>query len=108
MHKPTFFLVFLILFPVLYLCSQSSYTISGRVVDSKTSEPLAFVHIVINQSNYGGTTDIDGKFRFRYFQPIRSLRLSYVGYDQLVYPIGSKTQNLVIYLERKEIELQEV
>ncbi|NQV02262.1 MAG: carboxypeptidase-like regulatory domain-containing protein [Bacteroidia bacterium] len=81
---------------------------SGRILDSKTKEPLAFVNIVINHSNYGGTTDIDGKFRFRYSQPIRSLKLSYVGYDQRNYPIESMMQNLVIYLERKEIELQEV
>ncbi|MFH1937612.1 MAG: carboxypeptidase-like regulatory domain-containing protein, partial [Bacteroidota bacterium] len=101
------FYLLLFVFP-LGLFSQDTFVVSGRVFDSKTKEPLAFVNIVINQSNYGGTSDIDGKFRFSYSQPIRSLKFSYVGYDQLLCPVGQKTQNLIIYLERKEIELQEV
>jgi len=108
MHKRFFLLVFLILFPFIHLFSQSSYIVSGRVLDAKTRVPLAFVHIVINESNYGGTTDIDGKFSFSYPVPINSLKLSYVGYEQKVYPVESKTKNLTIYLQQKEIELQEV
>jgi hypothetical protein len=88
--------------------AQEGWSVSGKVLDSRTKEPLAFVNIVINQSNYGGTTDIDGKFRFRYGQPVRSLRFTYVGYDPLDYPVGSRTENLVITLCRKEIELKEV
>jgi len=106
---------FRIVFLYLFLCfsyspliSQNDFTVSGRVLDSKTREPLAFVNIVINESNYGGTTDIDGKFRFRYSRPIQSLALSYVGYYKKVVPLGKNVQNLMIYLERREIELQEV
>ncbi|MCX6243520.1 MAG: DUF5686 family protein [Bacteroidetes bacterium] len=88
--------------------SQEAYTVSGKVIDSKTRGPLAFVNIVINNSQYGGTTDIDGKFRLRYSKPIQKLQLSYVGYVPLTYPISNKTDNLVITLTRTEIELTEV
>jgi len=102
------FIVFFLLVTLAEIFPQTSNTVSGRVLDSKTKESLAFVNIVINQSNSGGTTDIDGRFRFTYREPIHSLKLSYVGYESQLLPVGSKTKDLVIYLERKEIELQEV
>jgi hypothetical protein len=87
---------------------QDIYYVSGKVIDNKTKEPLAFVNIVINNSQYGGTTDIDGKFKLRNSFPIKKLQLSYVGYLPLSYPVGNKTENLLIQLTRTEIELSEV
>lgn len=84
------------------------YKVSGTVTDSKTREPLAFVNIRIVGSDYGGTTDIDGHFRLFSNTPIRSLRLSYVGYESLTYAIGQKTDRITIPLTKKEIELSEV
>ncbi|MFC2102758.1 carboxypeptidase-like regulatory domain-containing protein, partial [Bacteroidota bacterium] len=103
-----YFIVLFLLFSFTEVFPQATTSINGKVLDSKTKEPLAFVNIVINQSTFGGTTDIDGKFRFNYAEPITSLKLSYVGYESLIYQVGSKSQNVVIYLVRKEIELQEV
>lgn len=90
------------------LVNAQDYRITGTVVDSKTREPLAFVNIVINSGNLGGTTDIDGRFRLRSNQRIRTLKLSYVGYEPQVVTIGQKTENLVIPMVQKEIELSEV
>ena len=88
--------------------SQDSYIITGRIIDSKTKESLAFVNIVINNSNTGGTTDIDGKFSLRSSKPVQSIRLSYVGYEPRIVIISNQTRNLVIQLTQKEIDLQEV
>ena len=88
--------------------SQDTFTISGRVTDSKTKESLAFVNIVINNSNTGGTTDIDGKFSLRSSKPVQSIRLSYVGYEPRIVMISNQTRNLVIQMTQKEIDLQEV
>jgi len=66
------FLLFLV-FVSLVSFSQDTYYVSGKVTDSKTKEPLAFVNIVINNSQYGGTTDIDGKFRLRSARPVQKL-----------------------------------
>jgi hypothetical protein len=87
---------------------QDIYYVSGKVTDSKTKEPLAFVNIVINNSQFGGTTDIDGKFRLHSSAQVRKLQLSYVGYIPLSYPVGNKTENLSIQLAPTEIELSEV
>jgi len=102
-----FFLLCLILASLIG-SGQDTYYISGKVTDSKTKEPLAFVNIVINNSQYGGTTDIDGKFRLHNARPVSKLSLSYVGYLPLTYIVGNKTENLSIQLIRTEIELSEV
>lgn len=101
------FILYLILASVAG-SGQDIYYVSGKVTDSKTREPLAFVNIVINNSQYGGTTDIDGKFRLRSLQPVQKLHLSYVGYVPLAFPVGNRTENLSIQMTQTEIELKEV
>jgi len=99
----------LLLLVVLPVASFAQiFHVSGTVVDSKSHEPLAFVNIVIEGGHAGGTTDIDGHFRLHDSRKITNLRLSYVGYESLMYPVGTKTENLVIFLKRKQIELTEV
>jgi len=88
--------------------SQDAYTVTGRVIDSRTRESLAFVNIVINNSNIGGTTDIDGKFNLRSSKPVETIRLSYVGYESREVTIGSRTRDLLIQMSQKDIDLQEV
>lgn len=100
-------LTVLLLNPVITF-SQELYEVSGRVSDSKSKIPLAFVNIVINNSNTGGTSDIDGKFRIRSGKPVRTLRLSYVGYEPVTITVGNRTSNLLILMTAKEIDLREV
>ncbi len=104
---PALISVFLLFF-VFPGQSQDLYYISGRIVDSKTHVPLAFVNIVINGGRNGGTTDIDGKFRLRSKEKIRMLECSYLGYQTLTYQVANKTTNLLIELDQKDIDLREV
>ncbi len=108
MMKYALFFFFLVLIFPRESQSQGNFRISGMVIDSKTKEPLPFVNILINKGEHGGTTDIDGKFHLKSPEPIRSLRLSYVGYEVNHFPIGNKTANLVIQMVSKEIDLSEV
>ncbi|HTX88105.1 MAG TPA: DUF5686 family protein [Bacteroidales bacterium] len=91
------------------LLPQEPSRISGKVLDSRTHVPLAFVNIIINHNpRAGGTTDIDGKFRLSYPERIRTLSLSYVGYDNYEYACSAQTDHIVILMVQKEIELKEV
>jgi len=99
---------FITIFSSLDVAGQNLYNVSGKVTDSKTKEPLAFVNIVINNSQNGGTTDIDGKFNLQSDVPIRKLQLSYVGYIPLSFPVTTRTLNLAIQLTPTEIDLSEV
>ncbi len=87
--------------------SAQAYSVKGRVIDAESRVPLPFVNIVINQSNKGGTTDIDGRFSFRSSEKIEFLQLSYVGYEKQVYTVPQDHEELIILLEKVEYELPE-
>ncbi|TKG96560.1 carboxypeptidase-like regulatory domain-containing protein [Puteibacter caeruleilacunae] len=84
--------------------------LEGRVVDSKTNEPLKYVSIGIIDSNYGTITDSDGNFRFKAKSEATSVvRISMIGYD----PQKFTTQELLdiegdIKLNASVVELPEV
>ncbi len=109
MHNRFFSIIFVFLAFSANCFSQQPFFVTGRVIDSKTRESLAFVNIVINNSNSkGGTTDIDGKFNLRSDQPVKTIRLSYVGYEPLTINPVTQTKGLIILMTQKEIDLQEV
>jgi hypothetical protein len=84
------------------------YNISGRIFDAQTGQPLAFVNIVINQSNIGGVSDIDGHFKLLANEPIRLLRFTFVGYAEQLYQVTEPETKPVILLERSAVDLPEV
>jgi hypothetical protein len=55
------FLLFFLL--PIYLFGQ--HQITGKVIDKKTKEPLAFVNIVIADERLGTSTNIDGHFKVK-------------------------------------------
>ncbi len=85
-----------------------NFAVSGKVFDSESGQPLAFVNIITNNSNIGTATDIDGKFKIYSNQEIGFLRLSYVGYEPLTFYLHGKNNNVEIRLNKTSVELEEV
>ena len=107
MNKKTLLWCFIFFLPYHFIYCQSQ--ISGIVIDEK-KEPLAFVNILINENyNNGVATDINGKFNINTDEKIKTLTLTYVGYEKLVYSITEKTnfQNLQLQLQTSSNELRE-
>lgn len=100
------FLLVLLLSPFALISQE--YAITGRVNDSLTREPLAFVNIVINDGRYGGITDIDGRFTLTSAVPVKVLGFSYVGYRPFRAEVQPGAHNIRIFLTRNETELSEV
>ncbi|MBC34486.1 MAG: hypothetical protein CL663_00365 [Bacteroidetes bacterium] len=97
-----------VLFILFALSSVAQiYELKGKVIDSETKEPLAFVNIKINDGKYGGTTDIDGKFNLRSDQKIHLLSFSYIGYEPFAYPVLND-RDVEIKLKSRSVELDEV
>lgn len=84
------------------------YTISGQVFDSETRQALAFVNIVVNQSNIGGVSDIDGRFSLSSKEPVEFLRFSYVGYSQQIYYVEDPEFEPKIMMKRITVSLPEI
>lgn len=103
------FLAFLLAFFSLHTSAQQVYTVSGKVIDAETKEPLAFVNIIQPGTRSGISTDIDGKFTLQTGRPVETLELTYVGYYPLDFTLtDNKRNNLVISLQRKTYDLNEV
>ncbi|HLO89540.1 MAG TPA: DUF5686 family protein [Lentimicrobium sp.] len=97
----------LILVSLALFTSAQNYSVSGHIIDSATREPLAFVNILINDSQSGGMTDIDGHFQLHSYEPVKKLRISYVGYSAREYFVNGKGEH-IIKLASRSYELQEV
>ncbi|MFU8842252.1 MAG: DUF5686 family protein [Bacteroidales bacterium] len=104
MIKPIIISLFLSLMTGI---NAQPYVVTGRVIDSDSRRPLPFVNIVINQSNLGGTTDIDGRFFFRSDEPIQLLHLSYVGYEPLRCSLNDLNEPNLIHMKKVEYDLPE-
>ncbi|WP_299760320.1 DUF5686 and carboxypeptidase-like regulatory domain-containing protein [uncultured Pontibacter sp.] len=81
--------------------------VQGVVRDAATGERLPFVSVVANEGETGTTTNLEGEFKLRHQQPIRSLRFSYVGYlPRVVYTDSAASIN--VQLQPTAAQLQEV
>ncbi|MBL7936363.1 MAG: carboxypeptidase-like regulatory domain-containing protein, partial [Bacteroidia bacterium] len=95
MAKKLHFYSFLLLvfFSIDYFAQN--YTISGKVYDSESKEPLPFVPVLIKGTTIGGTTDFDGNFSITTSKLGDSIIATYVGYKKLVRPIKRGVTQLV-------------
>src|SRR6187549_945178 len=97
-----------------FFCSYTAlaqHTVEGKIIDSRTNEPLAFVNIIINGDPQAGTvSDIKGRFIYTSLMEIKSLTCSYVGYEKKIIHIDSLSAQkmLVIHLKESVYEFKEV
>ncbi len=105
----TAFLRFGVLFSMMLapFWVAGQHSVSGRVLDDRSNEPLAFVHVVPEGQREGGTTDIDGRFTLEVASVQVLLRFSYVGYKpaEVVARAGAP---LLVRMERATYELRTV
>ena len=100
--------LFLLLFVFTFLSPIYAQTITGKVFDSVTKEPLAFANFTFNENQRLATSsDIDGKFSFSGLQPITTLTCTYMGYETQTIQL-KQTKNIIIYLKASENNLEEV
>lgn len=82
-----------------------TFVAAGRVVDSYTLEPLAFVNIQISSSQSGSISDINGFFYVKHHSPIVVLNLSYVGYHNQMHEVDQDKEIQLIKMVRKPVDL---
>ncbi len=102
-----FFILFLL--PGGFSQAQEGF-LTGRVLDSLTREPLAFVNIVYNSTGQGVVTNLEGNFRIPASSKIQFLKFRYVGYRQKTvgYNPARKNKDLVIMLSQEPYDIGEV
>ncbi len=110
MAKSYFILLFICLltFPKV-AHSQTTFTLSGSVVDSETDEPLAFANLLANKGEQGVSTDENGAFKLKLSTGKHFLEVAYIGYRaKRFYFTLSKDTTITIKLESTSTQLDEV
>ena len=98
--------IFLLFCPV---AMQAQQKIQGKIIDLETREPIPFANIVFDLENKRGTTaDLSGNFYIETREPVSSLKISHISYETRSYSLGKNTENLIITLEPKSAELEQV
>jgi len=97
MRKKVYILSYLILFlaPAV-LRAQYEGKIRGFVSDSLSGEPLAFANVLIEELNYGASTDEKGFFLMTNIPPNKY-------YDVLVSYVGYASERLKIFVGKRKI-----
>ena len=82
-------------------------TLSGKIIDEKTKEPLIGATVQIKGTTNGAATDIDGKFALKTGQKLPyTLLVNYVGYSPL--EVLATTNTISIELKENASQLSEV
>lgn len=107
-YKARNFLLTLILL-TLSLNAAAQNTLSGRVIDAKTNEPIIGATLYNENNQKGLVTDIEGKFTVTGIDrwPVR-LSIRYIGYTSTVQTIDQTQESVVLLLEEDNKFLDEV
>jgi hypothetical protein len=105
------FVLILLIFPFSITHSQSG-KISGKVTDIATNEPLPFVNILIEGTNTGAASDLDGNYFIINVPPgTYSVRASAIGYNSVtvrnINVASGFTTNIDFTLVSTALELSE-
>ena len=111
-----YFVSFILFLSICYPASTQKPTqvLKGIVSDKETRKPLAGANVVIvNSTPLNGTaTDISGKFRLNVEIGRISLKVSFLGYEDIIIPdmliASGKEVDLSIEMREKVIRTQEV
>ncbi len=83
-------------------------TLTGRVYDEDTKEPLIGVNLVIKASQKGTTTDAEGKFSLAIPQGTTEIIVSYLGFKTKTVAINPNDSFIEISLEAESVNLSEI
>ena len=100
------------LFTIGFIFGQNGQ-IKGKVNDASNNDPIPFANVIVEGTQIGSTTDLDGNFTITGLQPgYINLRVSYVGYETKISSDVLISNNNIPFIELKmepsQNELEEV
>ncbi|HET9747248.1 MAG TPA: carboxypeptidase-like regulatory domain-containing protein [Chitinophagaceae bacterium] len=102
--------LFTLLTSIFGTAFSQDFTVSGKVVDSATREPLAFASVFCQNTTLGTTTNKEGSFHLSLKQGGYDLIITYTGYRSQLIRISPemKPTGLEIALIKEEKSIEEV
>ncbi len=87
--------------------SVAQRTITGRITDEASGEPLPGVNVIIKNTNRGTASDVDGKYSIEVSPQDEFLVFSFVGYQEKEVEIDNRTE-INVALTPKVQEMEEI
>jgi hypothetical protein len=81
-------------------------TVSGRILDGTTNEPIIGVNVVVTGTSIGTISDINGYYSISIPNNANSISYNFIGYNTEVRPINNSQMN--ISLQPLVMQLEEV
>ncbi|RPI73705.1 MAG: TonB-dependent receptor, partial [Ignavibacteriales bacterium] len=105
-------LILFILFSAIVI-PQEKISIYGKVIDKITQQPLPGVNIIIVNTDFGTSTDLDGKFEIKNLLPGEyQVKVSIIGYRSLtktdIMVMSGFASEILFELEEEVINLESV
>ena len=102
-----FLLLAFFLLSVESLFAQT-HTLSGKIIDERNRQPMAFVNVVVNEGLRGVISDIDGRYEITINEPIRKVKFSSIGYESKEITLKANQNKCNVALKPMTFELGEV
>ena len=104
------FLLALLSFSFVSGFSQSNFTVSGKVIDSASREPLSFASVFCQNTTQGTATNKEGSFYLSLKEGGYDLVITYTGYRSQLIRISPEmnTTGLEIVMIKEEKSIEEV
>ena len=111
--KSSIYIILLILFSSISFAQENPVKIYGKVVDEVTQQPLPYANILVINTNYGASTNAEGKFEIDNLPPGEyQLRASILGYGSItktdVMVMSGFASEVIFELEEEAVELEDV
>ena len=102
---------FVMLLCALLLLGQQAYgqtiTISGKIIDSDSQEPVIGATVLVKETGEGTISDIEGNFSLTLLEG-QSIKITFIGYKPYTSIISAGTSNLSVLLQSDILGLGEV
>lgn len=92
------------------LAFPQQFTVKGKIIDSKTGEPLLFANVRVGNDGKGAASNKEGFYELKMSAGRYSLSVSYVGYNSLTKEItvNSDLNDFNFELELSAVNLPEI
>lgn len=109
--KKTGLFITALLFNIALFSQSTHYTVSGKVLDAVTKQPLQAASVFAVNTTIGTATDAEGRFTLELPNGGYDLVVTFTGYQsetKRVSTMDASGNNLVIEIKQKEKEMQDV
>ncbi|MBT8386579.1 MAG: TonB-dependent receptor, partial [Ignavibacteria bacterium] len=106
-------IILLVQISTVSIAQENTITIYGKVIDKFTQQPLPGANVLVINTNFGASTDINGKFEIQNLPPGEyQLRASILSYRSVtktdIMVMSGFSPEVIFELEEEAIELENV